>query len=84
MNLNTYLLFLGIIALLQPALATKTVQSFQELAEYHCQVLPIEGLYRLATGQLAEVYGKQYQELDCYVRQFVNKDGQDPFADEAS
>lgn len=53
MNLNTYLLFLIVLALLPSAQATKTVQSFEELAEYHCQAFPIEGLYRLATGQLA-------------------------------
>jgi hypothetical protein len=59
--------------LLVAATAITTISNFQQLAQAHCRSFPIELLYRLSTGQLAEVYGKEFQDIDCYVRQFVNK-----------
>jgi len=46
------------------------------LAESHCKKFPIEILYRLSSGTLAEKYGPKYADIDCYVHQFVNEDGQ--------
>jgi hypothetical protein len=73
MNLKASLLLLCILTFFYSTSSIKTVDSFEELAEYHCESFPIELLYRLSTGQLAEVYGKKYKDLDCYIRQFVNK-----------
>ena len=49
------------------------VSSFEEMASLHCNSFPVELLYRLSTGQLSEIYGPDYFDIDCYVRQFVNK-----------
>lgn len=69
-KVSTALLLLG---LLFSVSSLTTVSSFQELAQLHCRIHPIETFYRLASGQLAEVYGPEYADLDCYIRQFVNK-----------
>lgn len=59
-----------------------TLHSFEELAKHHCQGFDVEMMYRLASGTLAEKYGMKYASLDCYIRQFVNKDGQDQWHSE--
>lgn len=32
-------------------------------------------LWRIATGRLAEKYGEEFFDFDCYIRQFVREDG---------
>lgn len=73
MNLKKILLLLCAIVAISSTNSIKVVDSFSELAAHHCESFPIELLYRLSTGQLAEVNGKKYKDLDCYIRQFVNK-----------
>jgi hypothetical protein len=73
MNTKIYLLIAITILLCIPTTSIKSVDSFEELGIFHCENFPIELLYRLATGQLAEIYGPDYRDLDCYIRQFVNK-----------
>jgi len=73
MNLKAPLLLIVLLVLFDAANAIETVDSFEELAEFHCKSFPIDILYRLSTGQVAEIYGKKYKDLDCYIRQFVNK-----------
>ena len=73
MNLKV-LIYLGLcLAFIGTATTITTVSSFQELAQTHCSSFPIDILYRLSTGQLAEVYGANFKKIDCYMRQFVNK-----------
>lgn len=72
---NFLLLLLLIVSNLHLGNSIKTVTSFQELGEHHCQQFPIELLWRIATGSISEKYGEKYFDFDCYVRQFVRRDG---------
>lgn len=71
--ISKYSILLLLLAAFLAGAATPTVSSFQELAQNHCKNYPIELIYRLSSGQLAEIYGPHFADLDCYVRQFVNK-----------
>lgn len=73
MNSKIYLLAALLFLLCLPVSSISSVDSFEGLAQLHCKESPVELIYRLATGQLAEVYGAGFKDLDCYVRQFVNK-----------
>lgn len=61
------------LALAYSVSSITTVSSFKELAGVHCQHFPVDLLYRLSTGRLSELYGKDFRDIDCYIRQFVNK-----------
>ena len=73
MNLKITTIFIVIIALIYSVTGITTVSSFEELARAHCKSFPIDLLYRLSTGRLSEIYGKDFRDIDCYIRQFVNK-----------
>lgn len=73
MNLKIATIFGVFIALIISVTAITTVSSFEELANAHCKSFPIDLLYRLSTGRLSEIYGKDFRDIDCYIRQFVNK-----------
>jgi|JI6StandDraft_1071083.scaffolds.fasta_scaffold167346_2 hypothetical protein len=64
---------LVLLALIASAYSLTTVSSFKELAQAHCRLHPLETLHRLASGQLAAAYGPAFADIDCYIRQFVNK-----------
>ena len=73
MNSKIATIFVIFIALVYSVTAITTVSSFEELARAHCKAFPIDLLYRLSTGRLSEIYGKDFRDIDCYIRQFVNK-----------
>ena len=67
-------LFLGLcLVVLGSSEDTKTVSSWKELGELHCQQFPIDVILRVATGTLSEQYGEEYFDYDCYVRQFIRE-----------
>lgn len=73
MNIKITTIFIVFIALIYSATCITTVSSFKELATAHCKSFPIDLLYRLSSGRLSELYGKDFRDIDCYIRQFVNK-----------
>jgi hypothetical protein len=73
MNSKIAAIFVIIVGLVYSVAAITTVSTFEELAAAHCRSFPIELLYRLSTGRLSEIYGKDFRDIDCYIRQFVNK-----------
>ena len=73
MSQNKATILVILLALLCAVKTITTVSSFKELAAVHCKNFPVELLHRLSTGRLSEQYGKDFRDIDCYIRQFVNK-----------
>ena len=50
------------------------LESFRELGKHHCKITDLSLLYRITSGNLAEIYGPSFKEYDAYIRSFVGPD----------